>query len=205
VGSFVPYGIVYAFFAACAGDLRHATGDVPVACFRPGTSEALGQADFVFGYYPIYAYETLTNANPVLLAPSTVACTSDSACAAGQVCGAKGACVPVVAACNADKTEDCPAVPLWPVIDPASAERAVSSNVSASLAPLETLWVNYYATGGLFDKDARLVNDAYAGWDGDYGGVWRSKAPAGREVSLYAVVRDNRGGVTWISQDVAVR
>jgi hypothetical protein len=211
-GAAYPYGLAFVFFAACAGDLRHATPDmdIPVGCFRPGSNERLGQDDFEFGYYPIYAYDNLVNHVPVVSsmsfgAPSSGApCVDSTACGPGQTCGTAGSCVPVVAACTAEKPEGCPSYALSPVVDPTSVERAVSSHVPESRAPLETIWVSYFSTGGLFDKDSRIAHDAVAGWSDGYAGVWRPDRAPG-EVRLFAVVRDNRGGVTWSTQDVAVR
>jgi hypothetical protein len=211
-----PYGVLFLFYAACAGELRHVPGanpatDYPVGCYRPGTGEALGQDDFEFGYYPIYAYDQLVNDNPVISsvgfsAPASgAACTADIGCPADQVCGTAGVCIPAVAACSAKKAEDCPGYQLSPLVDRASAEPAVSALISESRAPSETLWVSYYSSGGLFDKDTRLVNEPSAGWSNDYHGVWRPQLDGGREVRLFAVVRDNRGGVAWTRQDVWVK
>jgi hypothetical protein len=214
-GIVYPYGSLFVFFAACAGEIRHAPGanpatDPPVACYRAGTGEALGQADFEFGYYPIYAYETLVNQNPIVTsmsfaAPSDgAACTDPAACGVGQTCGSAGRCIPVVAACASDDSANCPPYALAPAVDPASVERAISSHVPISQAPLETIWASYYATGGTFEKDSRVVHDGVSGWSDSYAGVWRPGRTIG-EVHLFAVVRDNRGGVTWATQDVAVR
>jgi len=214
-GVVYPYGVLFVFYAACAGELRHvsdggASGDLPIGCFRPGSDQALGQEDFEFGYYPVYAYDQLVNHVPVAgplafgAGSSATPCTDASACGAQETCGSKGMCIPVVAACSADDADDCPPYALEPAIDRASAEPAVSAHVPESQAKLETIWVSYYGTGGRFDKDARIVNDASAGWFDAYGGVWRAYRASG-EVHLFAVVRDNRGGVTWLSQDVQIR
>jgi hypothetical protein len=214
-GTAYPYGSLFVFFAACAGEIRHAPGanpktDPPVACYRAGTGEALGPADFEFGYYPIYAYDTLVNQNPIVTslgfgAPSDgAACTGAAACGSGQTCGSAGRCIPVVAACLSDDSANCPPYALTPAVDPASVERAVSSHVPTNQAPLETIWASYYATSGTFDKDSRVVHDGVSGWAEAYGSVWRPGRTAG-EVHLFVVVRDNRGGVTWAMQDVAVR
>jgi len=215
-GVVYPYGVLFLFYAACAGELRHVPGanpatDYPVGCYRPGTSQALGQDDFEFGYYPIYVYETLVNHNPVIsslgfdVAASGAACTADIGCGPDQVCGGQGVCIPAVAACSAKEAKDCPGYALGPSVDRSSVELALSALILESRAPAETLWVSYYSTGGLFDKDTRLINEPSAGWSGSYEGVWRPQVGGGREVSLFAVVRDNRGGVAWARQDVWVK
>jgi hypothetical protein len=209
-GVIYPYGVVFVFFAACAGELRRGT-DLPVACVRPGTNEQLGQDDFEFGYYPIYVYDTLVNHAPIAssltfdLPGDPTPCANASACATGQTCGSKGVCIAVVPTCSAADADDCPGYWFGPVVDPSSVELALSSHIDESRAPLETIWVSYYATGGRFDKDSRIAHDGVSGFVDDYRGVWRAKDVSNREVALFAVVRDNRGGVTWLSRDVAVR
>jgi hypothetical protein len=64
-----PYGLSYVFFAACAGEVRvlppsEAQG-FPVGCFSK-SGERLGPADFVAGYTAVFAYESVTNANPIV-------------------------------------------------------------------------------------------------------------------------------------------
>jgi len=60
--------------------------------------------------------------------------------------------------------------------------------------------VQFYATEGTFEFEARTLESAQAGtrW------VARSKAK-GREIVMWFVVRDNRGGVGWTSRRVRVR
>jgi hypothetical protein len=157
-----------------------------VTCVRPGTNEVLGQADFEFGYYPVYVYEELKNQVPAI-GPLTFDAPSS------------------VDACSAASSDDCPAYTLAPTISGSSAEPAVSSHIAAATAPLETIWVSYYATGGVFDKDSRIAHDGISGWSSDWAGVWRPQLAGGRDVRLFAVVRDNRGGVAWLEQDVTVR
>jgi hypothetical protein len=211
-----PYGVLFLFYAACAGELRHVPGanpatDSPIGCYPTGGGPALGQDDFEFGYYPIYVYETLVNHNPVIsslgfgVPSSGAACAADIGCGPDQICGTEGVCIPAVAACSAKEAKDCPGFPLGPSVDRASAELAVSALIPESRAPAETLWVSYYSTVGLFDKDTRLVNEPNAGWSSSYEGVWRPQVGGGREVSLFAVVRDNRGGVAWARQNVWVK
>ncbi len=212
-----PYGLLHVFFMACAGDLRvvpHADPNnaPPVGCFRTGTDEPLTQRDFEFGYYPIYLYDTLLNQNPSI-APGTFgtvapgpSCADASECGGGYVCGSHGACIPTVAPCAATEEKDCPAYALAPVVDRSSVEISTSARLRTDSAPPETLWIDYYGSAGRFDKDSRIIQDAAAGWFDQYEGLWRPyQVASGREVELFAIVHDSRGGVNWISQSVWVR
>jgi hypothetical protein len=53
------------------------------------------------------------------------------------------------------------------------------------------------------EADARFAHDGDLGWR-DHRTVWRAPRAPG-EVRLWAVVRDNRGGVSWAFEDVLVR
>ncbi len=211
-----PYGVVMVFYAACAGELHHAVDadkerDLPVRCLDPETGEELGQEDFEFGYYPIYAYDELRNARPVIERTAIAGSTEETACDAAadcgdeERCGSAGHCIPVVAACHEDKAKDCPEIALELRVSKDSAELATSAFIEPSFAPTENLWVNFYSQQGSFERSARVVHESGSGWTADYSGRWRAKVEPNTEVRLYAVVRDSRGGVTWVSRDVFVR
>jgi len=64
-----PYGVMFPFFAACAGTL-YVSLDVldqvvPLEC-RDEYDKVLGSDDFVLGYASVYAYENLQNSNPTI-------------------------------------------------------------------------------------------------------------------------------------------
>jgi hypothetical protein len=213
-----PYGVIVVFYAACAGELRvervaRSQTEYPIGCYDANTNKALGQGDFEFGFYPIYAYETLENQLPLVKSAafgataSGQACTSQDDCGSHEACGSSGVCIPRVSACQKGKT--CKKYKYELLVDEASAEPAASAYVSETAAPLETLWVSYYADFGSFQKDSRIIHDAASGYTNDYGGVWSASVDDNspstpREANLYAVVRDNRGGVTWVTQTLYV-
>ena len=198
-----PYGLSYVFFAACPGTLyrqRDRMDRFPFAC--------RGAADFVIGYYPIYVYDDVRNANPILRSVSFdgnavgAACALDTECAGGQACR-NGACGPSVKSCAAENRDDCPAHVLNPDVDPASVELARSAQVADDRAPTEMLWAQYYATRGDITKDARIINDPDVGPYASYETGWRAPAEPGT-AKLWVVVHDNRGGTAWAEVDVAV-
>jgi hypothetical protein len=168
-----PYGLVMVFFAACAGELRlvrdgDPARDYPVACFRPGTNDALGQDSFEFGYYPLYVYDDLTNENPLISSASFHgfaeggSCADDADCGGGYACGRGSRCLPIVGRCTASKVDDCPSFEFDVSVADGSVEPAVSAYQPLGSAALETLWLSFYADGGDFEKDTKLVHDPKA-------------------------------------------
>jgi hypothetical protein len=60
------FGTSFVFFAACAGKLTvRASMDSPFACVSD-SGATLGADDFVIGYTEVFAYDQLTNHNPIL-------------------------------------------------------------------------------------------------------------------------------------------
>jgi hypothetical protein len=212
-----PYGVIVMFYAACAGELRverdsQTDTGYPVGCYDAETNKPLGQADFEFGFYPIYIYDELQNQLPIVESTSFSesasgdACDNHDDCTSAEACSENGYCIPRIAAC---KSDDCKTYDWNVVMDEQSVERALSAQVSETDAPLETLWISYYTDYGTFDEDSRIIHDAGSGFTKDYHGVWKAKQtkdspPIPREAHLYAVIRDSRGGVTWVTQNVFV-
>ena len=194
-GAAAPYGLSYVFFAACAGKLGAAAPDdqaanaLPLACLD-ANGAPLGPDDFVPGFTALYAYETLTNANPIVtgLAFDGTLVPDDDASA------------PHVPRCA---TTDCPTHGLHAGIDPASAEPDPGATTPDGTQLTEQVWVDYYATDGDIASAARLVNDATQGWNEEHGTDWTVPRDPG-PVLLWAVVHDNRGGVAWLRRRVVV-
>jgi|GEM_PF-1753128 len=207
------YGLQIVFVAHCGGVLRRVTEDLrefPLGCFDARTGEQLGRDDFEFGFYPLFAYETVTNENPVLNSLTFagegegVECSSELPCAEGYHCGVESRCLPVVARCTAEKADDCEKHSIGVDVPTTSVERAVLAHVSEAEARPETIWVSYYASAGSFEQDAELINEPNTGWNANPNGVWRANTEGNREVRVWAVVRDNRNGVAWSWRDVWV-
>jgi hypothetical protein len=213
-----PYGVVMMFYTACGGQLRvrqnaDVESDYPISCVDPDTGKELDPSEFEFGFYPIYVYESLKNDIPIVKSVDFAAnasgkdCASDDECEKSESCGSKSICIPRIFSCK--KGEKCEKYKLNLTVDHRSVEPAVSAYISEGEAPRETLWVSYYSDFGEFEKDARIIHDATSGYTKDYGGIWTPKVQDGspsipREAHVYAVVRDNRGGVTWVTKDVRV-
>lgn len=67
----------------------------------------------------------------------------------------------------------------------------------------ESLVVTWFATGGRFDAP-RTDRVATAGSDDEPGTLNRYVAPNTGDVTLWAVVRDDRGGVSWLERSVVL-
>jgi hypothetical protein len=67
----------------------------------------------------------------------------------------------------------------------------------------ETVWVDYFADGGSFDEDRRLVSDASAGYQDDHAVEWTPPAEPGL-VNVWAVVHDARGGASVVRRQIHV-
>jgi hypothetical protein len=75
-----------------------------------------------------------------------------------------------------------------------SAESGVDS-FGASFT--EQVVVQYYATEGIFDDDVRIASDPATKWTARH-------QSAGSTVSMWMIVRDDRGGVDWAARTVTV-
>jgi hypothetical protein len=213
-GVVFPYGVELVFFAHCGGTLRRidvGSSRFPLGCFDADTGEQLGRDDFEFGFYTIYAYESLRNENPEITTISFdgesagANCSDTEPCDSGHHCGSELRCIPVVAHCTKSDKDDCRSYALAVDVPRSSREVATTAHVRTADANTETLWVSYYSSAGSFEEDARIVSDPKSGWGTDTFGKWRAKTDARGEVRLYAVVHDDRNGLAWRWQDVWVK
>jgi hypothetical protein len=229
-GGNTPYGLSYAFFAVCGGELGPASdpsSGFPLGCYDKDTKALLGPDDFVVGYTPIYSYEKLENANPIITggtwqgkASMDIPCTPciedcgdascevacQSTCPPTQICGAGShLCITRVAHCGSRNVIDCDTYDFKPTVDPASAEIDETANAfEDGKQPQETLWVSYFANQGTLIQDMKLINDAQEGWNEDYKMVWTAPNAAAGESRIWGVVHDNRGGTNWWMQDIFI-
>jgi len=212
---FPPYGLVYVFFAVCAGEEIRPVPQTdkvafPLGCFAADGTQ-LGPRDFVAGYTSIYVYDDFTNNNPTpadefRVAGQPVADSNgivDLTCANCTTlppdpppCGGTSVSSHCIQACPDDGDLKCPEIPILPVIDESQAELDAVSAAAYGREVGEQMWIDYYVDRGSVDSVARLVNDATKGWNPDFGTKFRAPAATG-PVNIWAVVHDNRGGVGW--------
>lgn len=218
------YGLAYLFFAACAGALvpvePTADAGFPLRCLdEEGTP--LGPEDFVAGYSQVYVFDEFTNANPIVTgfafrdvehgADDPFTCVGDECVVEATTpvdvenvdCDGEGErCVPACAE-DGDALE-CDEFLLHPLIDRASVEPDSVTAAAYGRDYEEQMWVNYYATRGSLRSPVRLVNDATAGFNEDYGTKFYAPKEPG-PVRLFAVVHDNRGGMSWSGTTIWVK
>jgi hypothetical protein len=216
-----PYGIAILFNFACAGHLEIVPIDpnninpqtVPIGCFDKGSQ--VGPDDYVFGYTRVYAYDTLTNANPVIQA---VDVNDDSQGADGGVDSGADSGPLVVApdmmgqleapqgiVISPPCTGNCQAIKVGPIV-PASSQEVEAQLATTSGNPIkEEIWVDYYTTMGSID-DTRLLYDSTSGLVGDPNTTDGNFSPPSTPgaVTLWAVVHDDRGGTSWVTIPVTV-
>ena len=222
-GQAVQYGISYVYFAACAGHLfpvKGVTDRLPVECRDRDTNALLDQRRFVVGVTTIYSYGGIANANPQLLNPTIdglaipiQACASGADCGVGFDC-TDSTCAPVVRPCSRDIPGSCNGHCLNFQVPGASFHLTQDSAPIAN--PTKALWAEYYANAGSLPDDARFAlhapePNASVGGIGttdlsiSYCAPWVAPTYATEQARLWVVVRDDRGGLSWLEQRVLVR
>jgi hypothetical protein len=231
-----PYGLTFVFFAACAGELgvRTDTLEFPFVCYEEQDGETgfsagdqqLDSTRFVVGYSQVFAYDSLTNENPIVhgiqfdgmtLLPEgssladapadAVYLPSTDLCIGDECVPPSGDPDPEVCPdeLTIDHCEgDCNQYSVRPLADRASAEVDSAASLGKVEVLGEQMWVNYYAAGGEMDQEVRLLNDATRGWFDEYETDY--EPPREPTVSyIWAVAHDNRGGAEWARLRVCVR
>lgn len=161
---------------------------------------------FVVGYSQIFAYRDFRNENPRLLdfevngESVQVDCYDEDCVGRSFEYPELDGCAPGVACfqtCVDDGAMTCPSTPIVGVVDPASVEADEIALASYGTELEEGLWISYFTDRGSFSSDLRLVNDATTGWNEDQSTGFRAPSEPG-PVRIWAVVRDNRGGMAWV-------
>ncbi len=185
-----PYGVAFAFAVACAGKLEYAgfskqnPSANPLGCFDEN-GNALDANSFVFAYSMIYSFTDRTNANPVI---------SNLTLNGNPVDPTAGI---TVSACTEANAKKCPTSDVDTVV-PASSQESDPGTLDANGNPVkEEIWVDYYLTGGSVSAQAVILYDPSLGrLPASPTKLTAPNAPT--ELILWAVVRDNRGGVSWV-------
>jgi hypothetical protein len=209
------YGLSYVFYAVCAGKIV-TTGATDVTSPRLGCVDSNGAPvssdGFVYGYLPLYSYPGLSNQNPVVTggtfddkAPSTQSCTTDAECATGEACGTGGTCLRVIVSCP-PRSGSCASYEIKPRVDPSSAEPDPLQTLQVGAPRNEVVYVDFLSSAGATHAGpTNVVIDPVTGPRDDYAGTWEPPQKAVGETRIWALVHDNRQGLTWWSVDVVVR
>ncbi len=116
-------------------------------------------------------------------------------------------CVPGVAcfdACDLNAAEGCPEIELRPIIPESSAEKDEYAALAFGEDLEESIWAGYFSDRGRLTADVRLVNDPVVGWNAAYSSAFPAPSQAG-PVRIWAAVRDNRGGISYVRIPAFVR
>jgi hypothetical protein len=185
-----PYGLAVVFNILCAGRVTFASRDpnagpqqVPVRCTDENGVQ-LSPKDYVLGISRVYAYADRTNTNPIIQQVTLEGLDVDPLA---------GITVP---RCTAQKRADCQDHKIDIRVSDGSWEQNPDQNGNDQ-GLREQIWVDYYSDIGDFSDDARLLFDATKGRSVPSEDKYHAPNQPG-DGTIWAVVHDNRGGVTWI-------
>lgn len=196
-----PDGLVVVFSIACAGHVEYtppakgaSLNALPLACFDENHKE-LSPNDWVFAYSQVFAFADRPNANPIFTGLTSAGAAVDLNAGITVT-----HCVPP----PAKSRQHCPTTAFDVVIDDASWEED-PSNLDVSGKPRhEEIRADYFITDGKMDHDTVNVFDSISGRIKDTTNQYTAPAAAG-EQTLWVVVRDNRGGATWLTTPLHVQ
>jgi hypothetical protein len=187
------YGVAFAFFIACAGHVEYvgATAAYPTAppfgCFD-ATGKRLASDETSFGFARIYISSLIRNTNPAI----------DSITAQDAVLQSSGVNLP---RCTVPDQAECPGTKIDVRVLPEAQEVDPVASAGKPEPALEELTVSYFVTSGKMAQDSAVLYAARSGRIENTGVSFLHPQEAGATV-LYAVLRDNRGGVSWKSVPV---
>ena len=189
-GTSTPYGLAIIFTIACAGHVQvtpPSYGDGPsanpVGCFDANGNQ-LGADDFVLSYSLVYAFSSLTNANPVI----------DHLAFQGNTVDLNaGVTIPH---CTESDSTKCPSYNLQ-VFVPASSQEVDPQDIGMDGKALkEEIWADYFVTAGSVANGAVILYDPSVGALPN-SNAYTSPQNAGENL-IWVVVHDNRGGAAWV-------
>jgi hypothetical protein len=221
------FGLIFSFFALCAGTLEFVPptqeGALPIGC-RDEEGNLLGSDDFIIGYASMYVFpdpkapgQFFLNQNPEVLGFQVAGAdvTADT-CVNAECVGTPPAAeincddpandAICFDACPDDGEPTCPEIPIKPLL---GSKDTVPERDQVSIEYYgrdvgEQMWINYFVDRGGVRSDVRLLNDAVTGWNDDYGTDFFAPKESGT-VTIWAIARDNRGGTGWVRTRVGIR
>ena len=178
----------------CPGDLSlvsppasvRATGALPFVCRDHDTGRVLQQDEYQAGVKRIFVRTSDRNANPVIANVTWDGqAWPETTVRDVEPCATDGNSLSV---CDAVLHE------VGAIAAPSSAESGVDS-FGARFD--EQVIVQYYATEGIFADSVRIASDPVTKWAA-------REQSGGRTVTMWMVLRDDRGGVDWTRRTVNV-
>jgi hypothetical protein len=190
-GAKAPYGLAIVFNIACAGRVKLDSIDpsrgpqqIPIGCFDDDDNR-LGPNDYVLGFTRVYAYDERRNQNPSIAGLSLDGVKIDPA---------QGF---VMDTCKTQLRRDCPKLKIETLVNEDQQEVDPEDIDPDGVARREQIYVSYYATTGQLSDSARLLYDPKRGKISNNYVEYQPANEVG-DGAFFAVVKDNRGGASWI-------
>jgi hypothetical protein len=199
------YGVSFAFFAVCAGELAPAPNiedSVPLGC-SDANGRSVDRAGFAVGFTTVYTVPGLANRNPIIngidfdgVPLDEPACAVDADCPTVGTVSARchppspdpgGRCLRVLEPCAVSGCHR-----LAARIDPTSAEPDSLARVAGTRETLELRLI-----GPTLDATQRLRGDGSSWLDDPSFRIGGPPPGSGETFSVWLIVRDDRGGVAW--------
>lgn len=206
------YGLMYVFFFACTGEIKPievdpggAAGFLPLGCFD-SEGKRLPADSFVPGYTQVYSFEDeRRNENPVVR----------GAIVNGLKTADDPMNTPKVKACPQtyeerrqvgcfapEPFEGCAAVDLDVDVESDIAEIDPGAIVNGKQT-YEAVWVDWLVESGDLTSGIQLISGVTEGYKGDHSTKWFPPSEPGL-YTVWATVRDTRGGATFVEQSILV-
>jgi len=208
------YGVMYVFFAVCAGEIRPVeldpsgkAGFFPFGCFKNG--QRLPASRFVPGFTQVYAFEDgRLNQNP---AAEGISLDGEKIPATDEVGEppkvARCASTPderrAVGCFAGDPYEGCTEHEIDLIVEPTVAEIDPGEMVDGKQI-FEAVWVDWLAEAGdITGGGISLVSGVTEGYKGEHSTKWIPPDEPGL-VRVWGVIRDSRGGATVLERYIQV-
>jgi hypothetical protein len=172
---------------ACPGDLSLEDGpnNLPFSCKERGTGRAFALDEYIFGLKRVQVRSSDRNQNPVI----------EQVTFDGQD-WPEGE-VKQVTACDTDNNDytSCSASSKHQLSARPTLASIESGTTEFGVGFTEQVVIEYYATEGIFEHEVKIAAEPQSGW------VAR-KSASGKDLVLWMVVHDDRGGASWATRQV---
>jgi hypothetical protein len=184
-----PSALIGIASVACPGDLSIEAGPnhLPFTCKEAGTGRAMALEEYVIGVKRIQVRANDRNENPVI----------EQVFFDGEEWPEDE--MKTVKACNTDDNQykPCADDTKHEITARPTAGSVQSGTTEFGVAFTEQVIIEYYATEGVFEYDVKIAADPKTGWAA-------RKAASGKDLTIWMVLHDDRGGATWAARRVSV-
>jgi len=185
-----PSAMVGVISIACPGDLSLEPGvdHLPFSCKEAGTGRAFELDEYVVGLKRIQIRSTDRNLNP----------TIEQVSFDGEPWPEDE--IKQVIGCDTEKNEyqPCAENTKHKLGARPTADSVESGRTEFGVDFTEQVIIEYYATEGVFEYEIKIGADPVTGWAA-------RKSASGKDLTLWMVVHDDRGGATWAERHVHVQ